>query len=68
MDWRADAAIQREARHPGGITMSDEAVATRPGISPNTVATHKRRAFAKLGAHNLAAARSRWAAPTRAES
>lgn len=43
-----------------GQALDTKTVASRLDLSPHTVVTHKRRAFAKLDAHNLATALHRW--------
>lgn len=46
-----------------GEGLDTKTVASRLNISPHTVVTHKRRAFAKLDAHNLATALHHWSHP-----
>ena len=43
-----------------GQGLDTKTVASRLDLSPHTVVTHKRRAFAKLDAHNLATALHHW--------
>lgn len=42
--------------------LDTKTVATRLGISINTVSTHKRRVFSKLDAHNITTALRKWGA------